>query len=240
MLDITQKIQQYENGKGVYNSTQVDKFLFEVDKGNTIKTNKKIEYYNIPCCFDIETTSFYEEYEGVKEKRSIMYEWTLCINWVIIVGRTWEEFLNTYNRIVEWFDTYERRRLIIYVHNLSFEFQAFRKLFKWDKVFSLSERKPVQALTEDGIEFRCSYILSGYSLAKLSDQLQKYKVKKKVGDLDYSLIRHSETPLTFERSLLQPFSGECMFSHSCKNDTKYFQTLFFSVHLTSHHEHLHH
>lgn len=197
MINITHKIQQYENAKGVYLPTQIGNFLAEIGQVKTLKNNKKIEYYNIPCSFDIEASSFEERVsDDTYEKRAIMYEWTLGINWVIMVGRTWEEFLTVYERLREYFNLHENKRLVIYVHNLSYEFQAFRKLFSWLKVFSLKERKPVQAITLGGIEFRCSYILSGYGLAKLGDQLTKYKVKKQVGDLDYDLVRHSKTPLT--------------------------------------------
>lgn len=163
-----------------------------------IKTNKKIEYFNHPCSFDIETTSFYEfnKLNSTYEKRAIMYEWTLCINGLVVIGRTWDEFLETYQILVKYYNTSENRRLVIYVHNLSFEFQFLRLWLNWIRVFSLDKRKPIQAVTIDGVEFRCSYLLSGYSLAKLGDQLVKYPVKKLVGDLDYSLIRHHKTLLT--------------------------------------------
>ncbi len=125
-----------------------------------------------------------------------MYEWTLGIGGYITIGRTWDEFMKLYRDIVKIFNTDETNRLVIYVHNLSYEFQFFRERFKWQKVFSMEERKPIQALTEDGVEFRCSYKLSGYGLAKLSDQLMKYKCRKMVGDLDYNKVRHSKTPLS--------------------------------------------
>ena len=70
------------------------------------------------------------------------------------------------------------------------------KFFKWISVFAIKNRTPVKATTFDGIEFRCSYLLSGYSLAKIGEHLQKYKVEKMVGDLDYRLIRTPKTPLT--------------------------------------------
>lgn len=60
----------------------------------------------------------------------------------------------------------------------------------------MDTRKPLYALTKNGIEFRCSYLLSGYSLQVLGENLTKYKVEKAVGDLDYRLIRHSRTVLT--------------------------------------------
>lgn len=163
-----------------------------------IKTNKGIEYYNLPCAFDIETTSTYSSKLDNIEKIAFMYVWQISINGNIIVGRTWDEFEECYNEIVKHFMLDEFKRLIIYVHNLSFEFQFIAHRFKWLKVFSLEKRKPVQAVTTDGVEFRCSYLLSGFSLENLGKQLQKYKVEKKVGSLDYSKIRHSKTPLTEE------------------------------------------
>lgn len=173
------------------------KLLPDLAKSKRIKTSKKIYYYNIPAAFDIETSSFY--YNG--NKVAIMYEWTLGISGYITTGRTWDSFIDLYNKICEIFNTDETNRLVIYVHNLSYEFQFMRNHFNWQRVFSLEERKPVQALTDEGIEFRCTYKLSGYSLANLANQLHKYKCKKMVGDLDYSKLRHSKTPLT-EKELM--------------------------------------
>lgn len=142
--------------------------------------------------FDIEATSFYNEYN---EKQCTMYAWVFGLNGRCIRGRTWEEFIEVTNQLVKHYNLSVDKRLIIYVHNLAYEFQWFHHYFEWDKVFSLDTRKPVYAITKNGIEFRCSYLLSGYSLQVLGDNLTKYKVQKKVGDLDYNRIRHSTTPL---------------------------------------------
>ena len=158
-----------------------------------IKSNKKISYLNVACCFDIESTSFYDEEDN---KCSCMYAFTININGKHIEGRTWNEALAYFQKISEAYMTSKDNRIIFYVHNLSYEFQFFRCRFKWEKVFALSEREVAYALTTNGIEFRCSYILSGYKLAKLGEQCINYPVKKMVGDLDYSKIRHSKTPLT--------------------------------------------
>lgn len=158
-----------------------------------VKSNKKISYLNVPMAFDIESSSFYDEDDN---KASCMYAFTLNINGKHIEGRTWEEALNYFNEIHKAYVTTLENRVIIWVHNLSYEFQFFRCRFKWHKVFALSEREVCYALTEDGLEFRCSYILSGYKLSKLGEQCVNYPVAKMVGDLDYSKIRHSKTPLT--------------------------------------------
>src|SRR5699024_5153212 len=68
----------------------------------------------------------------------------------------------------------------------------------WTEVFAISERKPIKALTNLGIEFRDSYILSGFSLAKTAENLSSHSIEKMTGDLDYSLLRTKDTPLSEE------------------------------------------
>lgn len=153
----------------------------------------KVALYNIPCAFDIETTSFYDK----GEKNAIMYEWTLGINGHVMIGRAWPEYIKVIDTIAKYLHLHPiYKRLVIYIHNFSFEFQFMRKYFTWEKVFSIEPRKPLYAITDKGIEYRCSFLLSGYALAKLPEELQKYKVEKMVGDLDYSLMRHKDTILT--------------------------------------------
>lgn len=171
--------------------TDLPKLFADVNRD--IKKRWKTDYYNIPVCFDIETSSFYQQ----NEKRACMYIWMFSIDDNIIIGRTWEEFIFLCDNLVKEFSLHWKfRRMVIYIQNLSYEFQWFCQYFKWKKVFALSNRIPLSALTESGIEFRCSYRLSGYNLAKIGENLVKYKVSKMVGDLDYNLLRHSGTPLT--------------------------------------------
>lgn len=125
-----------------------------------------------------------------------MYLWAFGINGSAVYGRTWPEFMELCSQLSDILSLSDTKRLIVFVHNLAYEFQFFRKWLEWESVFSLDERKPLKALTTLGIEFRCSYRLSGYSLAKLGDELTRYKVHKLSGALDYSLLRHSKTPLT--------------------------------------------
>lgn len=189
------------------------KFILQnaVSENDLVGNSKSIYYYNIPCAFDIETTSFYRDTDGKTydykqrlqfdknanfEKLGVMYVWQLGVNGYCIIGRTWTEFLNVCAEIVAFLGLNTNKRLLIYIHNLSFEFQFICRLFEWENVFSIEVRKPLYALTKSGLEFRCSYMLSGYNLATLAKNLTKYSIKKLVGDLDYSLIRHEKTPLT--------------------------------------------
>ena len=199
----------------IYTPSQFGEVVKDAFNGITPKGNNKgVKYYNIACALDIETTSFYidetgnnitykEKEERQKfdpnynpEKRATMYIWQLGLNGRVIVGRTWEEFRNCCVELSKLLHLSEKRRLILYVHNLSYEFQFISRLFEWVNVFSIDVRKPIYAISTLWVEFRCSYLLSGYSLAMLGKQLTTHKVEKLEGDLDYSLMRNTKTPLS--------------------------------------------
>lgn len=174
----------------LYTIDDLDSILTEC---KFIKTSKKIEYANIPCSFDIETTS---TYDANKDKIAFMYCFVFGFNGKVIFGRTWEEVERIFERVSDFFALGSKKRLICYVHNLSFEFQFIKDRFEWIKVFATDDRKPLTALSDLGIEFRCSYLLSGYGLEKVAEHLTRFKIKKLKGDLNYSKIRHSTTPMT--------------------------------------------
>lgn len=176
------------------NYTSVDDVYLSQFEIKEIKTNKKVTYLNIESAFDIETTSYINN----GEKSAFMYIWMfgMGLGKEIFYGRTWEEFLDLCERLQHYFGLNENRRLVIYIHNLGYEFQFMCKYFNWENVFAINERKPIKALCSYGIEFRDSYILSGYSLANTAKNLTTHKVRKMEGDLDYSLIRHQSTQLT--------------------------------------------
>lgn len=182
LLDDNSKIIEYVNSLPDY------ELINTFDR----KRKQKTGYINIQCGFDIETSSTYTD-KG--DKFAFMYLWTFGIDKsdYIVYGRTWDSFCFLLNCLHERYNLSENQRLIVYVHNLGFEFQFMRKYLTWVSVFSTDERKPIKALTELGIEFRDSYILSGLGLAKVAENLTSHKIKKLVGDLDYKLVRHSKT-----------------------------------------------
>lgn len=156
-----------------------------------IHKSKKTYIYNGGASFDCETTSTYQN----GDKVAFMYIWMFCINECIVYGRTWEDFVYFMDKMRECYQLDKNRYIIIYVHNLAFDFQFFRKWFKWDKVFALSKYEPLYARTE-GYEFRCSYQLSGSSLDRVARELHDHEIRKLKGDLDYDRIRHSGTFLS--------------------------------------------
>lgn len=192
----------------------IDAFMQSVGLLRAYKKPKQNLYYlNVSASFDIETTSFYwnketgetipdrfnypiKEIKKNWEKHACMYCWVFTLNGFVTTGRTWDEFKYLLGLLKDKYGIGDITRLPIYVHNLSFEMAFIGRRFDFVDVFALAEREPLKALTSDGFEFRDSLALSGYSLATTGENLQKYKVSKDVGDLDYSKMRNSKTILT--------------------------------------------
>lgn len=170
---------------------EIDNIVDDIDIVTCKKGKKTINLYNVACAFDIETTSFYKE-EG--KKSALMYVWQFMINGYIVMGRTWDDLQNLIKMLTEKLELSESMRLPVYVHNLGYEFQFMRKYFIISDFFATDKRTPARFCI-GGVEFRDSLILSGYALRNLNKAMVT-KVYKKEGDLDYSLMRHSKTPLT--------------------------------------------
>lgn len=147
---------------------------------------------NVSASFDIEATSFYE---GPK-KCACMYCFVFGLNGKVIFGREWDDLIKICEALRDAYELSENKILPVYIHNASYEFQFIARRFKWLELFATDERKPIRMLTEYGIEFRDSYILSGQGLAGTAKNLHTYKINKLSGDLDYDLLRHSQTKLT--------------------------------------------
>lgn len=195
----------------IYELKDLTQFLSTINTKDIIKSKDKI-YYNLAMSFDIETSSFYEDKNGViytnddyrklknqvrADKKAIMYIWQFAIEENVIIGRTWNDFLYFCKKLYDFLNLKERY-IVVYVHNLSYEFQFICKWFNWIDIFADSERKPIKAMTDSHFIFKCSFRLSGYSLEVLANNLKSHNIKKMVGDLDYNLIRNSKTPITKE------------------------------------------
>lgn len=176
-----------------YPAYTIDDFPLENVSRETFQKRVKedrITYSNSICTFDIETTS-YRTVDGVS---GFMYIWQFCIDGVCIYGRHWSEFSTLLRMLREYTDA----KLIIYVHNLSFEFQFIRQLllhmYGEIEVFATQKRKPLTVRTSD-VELRCSYKLSNMTLAKACQNEIGCEYHKAVGDLDYSVYRTCDSNL---------------------------------------------
>lgn len=171
---------------------ELDKSLLSLE---FVKKNNKseIEYANVACSFDTETTS--TKANGQKVAFTYFWQFGLTDNFYCY-GRSWQDFRTLVNYISSRISLNPNHALICYIHNLSFEFQFMRKWFEWESVFSVKDRTPIKAMTKQGIEFRDSYILSGLPLKLVAENLTTHKIEKLVGDLDYNLVRTEVTPVT--------------------------------------------
>lgn len=175
--------------------------------------NKHKRYINIDCAFDIETTTHSCTSQDTCRKflsgncprqecphwvnpLSYMYVWQFCIHDDICIGRTWEELEEFLSTLRTKMELDKRKKLVVYVHNLPFEFQFLKSIFPMTDVFARQERQPIKATMLDVFEFRCSYKLSNMSLEKFCKNTPGVIHKKAVGNLDYDIIRTPSTPLT--------------------------------------------
>lgn len=196
------------------------KHFTEYTGHNPKLVGKKKKQDNNIYSFDIETTSYCildgkvippleydklsEDEKKMCEKRALAYEWTFGINDDVYYGRTLEEFVYFLKEI----ESIVPEKKIIFVHNLSFEFQFIKSYFAFSKVFARNTHKVMYAdLRDFNIRFECTYYMSNCSLEYLP-KLFNLPIQKLKGDLDYTLIRTSKTGLTKEE--LKYCENDCL------------------------------
>lgn len=170
-----------------------NEFPFEILKKDIVKSGKHKMYQRHPMTFDIETSKIAKDNEGHYE--AFMYIWQVCIEGNVVFGRRWEELQEFMKNVINAYKLTEEERVVVYVHNLSFEFQFIQDFFNFTDVFAMASRSILTAKTAH-LEFRCSYKLSNMSLAKFIENTPNTLHYKGVDDLDYSTVRTPETPLT--------------------------------------------
>lgn len=182
------------------------KFDFSTFASVPVRDRKNLYDDNI-YTLDVEVTSVfsdgvtYQSFDYTKPpeyykpllKYGILYIWQFSINDTVVYGRTLDELL-------EWLQLLREKsfgRLIIYIHNLAYEFQFLRNIINFEgNVFARKARHPIRAFSElHNMEFRCSLSLTNMSLAKLPKALG-LNVEKQVGLLDYNKLRLPCTDLT--------------------------------------------
>jgi len=149
---------------------------------------KKQKYLKCVCAFDIETSTLPDV------EQAIMYIWQFQIDELLTVyGRTWEEYFTFLRNIKRQIAP---RLLVIYVHNLSFEFQFLKGLYNFDvsEVFAVESRKVLKCMMFDTFEYRCSYLHSNMSLSAFTKKMGVEDAK--LSDFDYSKLRWPWTELS--------------------------------------------
>lgn len=157
--------------------------------------------------FDIETTTLIT---GIDEKGQPIR------NAIVWSGQFFDG--TDYIQTRSLFDTIKRLKLIeddnrdnpykivVFVHNLSYEFQFIKDFFKFEKILCTSNRKIIAAET-DQIVFRCSYFLSNQNLDNFLKNENVPEIFRKT-NMDYLVERYPWTPLTVEEEIY------------CANDVK--------------------
>ncbi len=151
---------------------------------------KKKTYKDIITAFDIETSTLPDIEEN------FMYIWQMQIGLdKTVIGRTWPQLFNMLKAIRKMLKR-SHQWLVIYVHNLSYEFQYLKGWYRFqpDEVFCTDSRKVLKCTMFDCIEFRCSYLLTNMSLDQFTYQMKIEN--KKLSGFDYNKIRYPDTELS--------------------------------------------
>ena len=158
-------------------------------KGNQGRRDNKRIYKDLFCAFDIETTN------DLNIEQAYMYIWQFQIEEYTVIGRSWGAFLDFCNNITTQLKTNEF--LMIFVHNLSFEFSFLKGIYQFDsdEVFCIDRRKVLKCEMFEHLELRCSYLLTNMSLAAFTE---KMGVTHKLSgeEFNYKKIRYPWTELT--------------------------------------------
>lgn len=148
----------------------------------------KPRYIDVTCTFDIETTN--------TDTDGFAYTFQTCIGGAVVVPRYFEEWADIIETLVDKWSITERKRLVIFVHNLGYEYTYLIQMLcdRWGdcKALYTKSRKPLYLMFDNGIEFRDSLKLFQKSLARATEGCKHEKLK---GDLDYSVYRTADTPL---------------------------------------------
>ena len=97
-------------------------------KGSHFVHKRYDTYVNIPCAFDIETTSVKSD-----KPYGFMYHWQFCMGSTVCFGRTWEEFKILLSRLSSSLEFNPACKYVVYVHNLAFEFNYLKSYFEFEE-----------------------------------------------------------------------------------------------------------
>ena len=160
-------------------------YTFDIETTNYLLLDGRV----IPSCNYLDLTK--DEQERC-DYRSFMYIWMFGINDTVYYGRTWHDL----DVFLFWLDYYVKCKKIVFIHNLGFEFNYLKSVFRFKNVLARKAHKVMKCEMEKyNIELRCTYMMSNCGL-KLLPKVFMLPVEKKVGDLDYDLIRTPITELT--------------------------------------------
>lgn len=162
-------------------------FFKSHEGGKNLRGKRKKGFYDLICTFDTETSVNHAEKDEKQFAYIILWQFNID-NHVLFYGRD----IKSYVSFIADLQAVLKRALIVYVHNLSYEFQFIKFYFTWDDIFFMTARDVYRAKSGN-IIYKDSYCLSGQSLEKT---VEKYPIQKAVGTWDYKKVRTPSTYLT--------------------------------------------
>lgn len=174
--------------------TVLNSDLIPNSRGNPGKRNPP-QYINLVTAFDIETSTI--NIDG--KPQAFMYVWQWQIgDQCLVMGRTWEDFNKLTKLLTQAIKKAfgSRAMLVVYVHNLSFEFSFLKGIYHFSEreVFCMDRRKVLKCTMHNALEFRCSYIQSNMSLDLFCKKMG-CTIKKLTGTYNYKKVRYPWTKL---------------------------------------------
>lgn len=185
-----------------FSTVELNKYDFQ-----TVGQRKK-KHVNEIFILDVEVSGYLElygeilpaiEYNNFSKKEKLDCKYLSCVYIFSFSINEDVYYCRTFDELEQFFFLLNQKnkdKKIIFVHNLSYEFQFLSAYFKFDKVFARKSRKVIYCTLEEyNIEFRCSYFMSNTALKNLP-KVYNLPVQKLLGDLDYSILRNPLTTLT--------------------------------------------
>lgn len=161
------------------------------------KRRSKISYCDTPVFLDCETSWNHDVDNPIC--------WIVSIQ-VLFDGhyhlfRKPEELMQWYSEKIEQMNLHDNRRLITYIHNASYDLSYLAPYIQQylpgkDKRFGIYDgANKIITYNQGPLEFKCTYLLSGVSLAKWSKDMS-IEHPKKIGLYDYEKILYQDSELS--------------------------------------------
>lgn len=150
-------------------------------------------YLKVGSGFDTETSRI--ELPGMTT--SYLYHWQFALGEYTIGGRSTKSLKEFFEYLLS--NIPSGHTLLVPDANLGYEYQFCKR--KWyelgmDELFAKEKRNPLKFIVGNKIEMREVIGLFGYNLADIADNYAT--IKKLKGDLDFTKVRLSNTPMTFK------------------------------------------
>lgn len=168
---------------------------------SVMRNHKQIKYGTDYMCLDTETSH-------IELDLGWIYQWAIKWGKLYIYGRTPSDLISFLDKVVEFYELDEKKRIIILVHNLAYDMQYLKHfIHRWDPStdFFAIDNHAFLSVECVGIRFLCSYKLTNLSLDALAKNYSQ-KYIKAVGEIDYQIVRYQDQELSPDTDWYYMFS----------------------------------